>query len=66
MVDVRDIEQAVRRLPPGELARFRRWFVKFDAQRWDRQFEADAKGGRLDALADQALGDLRQGRCKEL
>jgi len=66
MVDVRDIEKAVQQLAPVDLARFRRWFLKFDAARWDWQFEADAKAGKLDALADQALDDLRRGRCKEL
>ncbi len=45
---------------------FRKWFQDFDAEAWDRQFKADAKGGRLDSLAEEALADLREGRCRDL
>jgi hypothetical protein len=61
-----EIERAVAQLPPEELARFRAWFAEFDAAAWDRQFEQDAAAGRLDALADEALSDLREGRCTDL
>jgi hypothetical protein len=30
------------------------------------QFEQDAKSGKFDALADQAIDDFRSGRYKEL
>jgi hypothetical protein len=61
-----EIEQAIEKLPPEELARLRAWFAEFDGARWDRQFEQDAAAGRLDALANEALSDLRQGRCTDL
>jgi hypothetical protein len=63
---VQEIEQAIRRLSPEELAAFRAWFAAFDADVWDRQFEEDVTAGRLDALADEALRDLHEGRCTEL
>ena len=66
MSTVHDIEDAVRRLPPHDLAAFRAWFAEFDAEAWDRQLEADVAAGRLDALAEEALRDLREGRCTEL
>ena len=66
MSTIREIEEAVRHLSPQELTEFRRWFAEFDAAAWDRQLEADARAGRLDKLADKALGDLRQGRCNDL
>jgi hypothetical protein len=66
MSTVEDIETAVRNLPPDELAAFRRWFAEFDAEAWDRQFERDVESGRLDALADEALRDLDEGRTTEL
>jgi hypothetical protein len=65
MSTVHEIEQAVRQLPPEELAAFHAWFAEFDAGVWDRQLEADVIAGRLDALADEALQDLREGRCTE-
>ena len=66
MSTVEDIEKAVRHLPPGELANFRAWFAEFDASLWDRQIEEDAAKGSLDALADEAARDIRDGRVKDL
>jgi hypothetical protein len=47
-------------LSAQELAAFRDWFSRFDAAAWDKQFEADVKEGRLDALADEAIRDVRE------
>jgi hypothetical protein len=66
MSTVPEIEDAVRLLPHGILAESRDWFYRFDAEAWDRQFEEDVRAGRLDDLADEALQDLREGRCKDL
>ena len=60
------IENAVKDLPEKDLAAFRAWFAEFDAEQWDRQFERDVHAGRLDALADEALKDLDEGRCTDL
>lgn len=65
MSSVNEIEEAVLRLPAAELAEFRAWFAEFDAEAWDRRIEDDVALGRLDALADGALQDLRAGRCTE-
>ena len=54
MSRVNDLERQVEGLSTEELAAFRRWFAEFDAEGWDRQFEADAKSGKLDSLADRA------------
>lgn len=61
-----EIERAVEHLPTNELAAFREWFARFDADAWDREIESDADAGRLDALAAEALADLRNGRCTEI
>ena len=66
MSTVEDIEQAVANLPPNELARFRRWFEEFDAARFGAKIERDAKSGKLDRLADEALADMRADRAREL
>ncbi len=49
------IERQIKELSPKELAEFREWFAEFDGELWDRQFEADVKAGKLDALAERAL-----------
>lgn len=63
---VDDIEAAVRLLSPEDLAAFRVWFAEFDAEAWDRQLAEDIAAGHLDSLADEALADLREGRCSDL
>jgi len=59
-------EDAVRSLPPQELYAFHDWFAQFDAETWSRQLERDVAAGHLDRVADEALEELRQGRCTEL
>jgi hypothetical protein len=61
-----DLESAVAKLQPDDLARFRAWFERFDAARFDEKIERDVKAGKLDQLAEAALDDLRNGRTREL
>jgi hypothetical protein len=63
MSSVDEIEEALRRLSPEDRAAFRKWFSEFDADEWDRQFEADVAAGRLDWLIAEAQKDLQEGRC---
>jgi len=66
MGTILEIESAISKLSREELSTLRTWFKEFDAKAWDKQFEEDVKAGRLDALADEALRDLREGRCTDL
>jgi hypothetical protein len=66
MKTVEDIEQALSELPPDQLAQFRAWFETFDAARFDETIEQDAKSGRLERLAEQAIADFRAGRARAL
>lgn len=66
MTKVEDIEKAVAALAPRELVQFRAWFEAFDAARFDVKIEADAAGGALDGLAEEALADARAGRTRRL
>ncbi len=66
MGKLEEIEHNVEGLSPEELARFREWFAVFDAEAWDRQFEADVKAGKLDALAERALHDHAAGKSRGL
>ena len=58
MSTVQEIEAAVRQLSREGLGAFRDWFADFDAETWDRQFEADAPAGRLDALAEKVNPEI--------
>ncbi len=66
MTKLEKIEKDIASLSPGEVARLAEWFAAFRADLWDRQIEADAKAGRLDKIAEQALADHRAGRTKPL
>jgi len=66
MTSVQEIEKAVSGLKPKELVKFRAWFDAFDAAEWDRQFEKDAKSGKLDKIAKKAIEDSQKGNFTEL
>jgi hypothetical protein len=66
MSSIEEIRTAIQRLPKRELARFRRWFMKYDAEAWDRQIADDVSAGGLDALGREALREHRAGRTKPL
>ena len=66
MTKVEKLEREVRELDRAELAAFREWFRKYDSNEWDQQIEVDARAGRLDKLAEEALAAHKAGKSKEL
>jgi hypothetical protein len=66
MGKVEKIEEQIQDLSADELARLREWFAAFDAEAWDRQFEADVHAGKLDALGDNALKAHAAGKTTKL
>lgn len=63
---VEKVEKAVQELSPDELAEFRDWFAEYDWAVWDQQLERDVKAGKLDRLADEALGEHASGNTQPL
>jgi hypothetical protein len=59
---VEQIEGQVKELSPDELRSFRNWFMRFDAEIWDEQIEADANNGKLLSFAERAVEDHKAGR----
>lgn len=66
MSNVEKIEQDVSALSPAELDAFRKRFIEFDAEAWDRQIEEDIQADKLDALADQGVQSFHSGPCSPL
>lgn len=66
MSTIQEIEQAISQLSESDRAKLRDWLAKLDQDEWDKQIADDEAAGRLDALADEALKDLCEGRCTEL
>jgi hypothetical protein len=59
---VEEIAEAVAKLPPDELARFRRWFTAFEAGRPNHAEESSAI--KLGRLAGRAFAELKR-RARE-
>ncbi|HYY83996.1 MAG TPA: hypothetical protein VE686_05790 [Beijerinckiaceae bacterium] len=62
MTTVDEIERAVSKLPPEELAAFRAWFERFEAAQLDERIVRDVSAGRLDGMAEDAVAALRAAR----
>ena len=60
------LESQVESLSAEELARFRQWFLNYDAAAWEQQIECDANAGKLDSLADRALQEHARGKTTPL
>jgi hypothetical protein len=59
MSTVEQIEAAIQLLPREEFFRLHEWVKdRFDDE-WDKQFEEDAKSGRLDRVAQEALAEYK-------
>ena len=62
MSNIAEIEKAIERLSPQELQALRAWLAERDTADCDQQIEADAAAGKLDALGDEAIREVGEGR----
>ncbi|MCE0521675.1 MAG: hypothetical protein LV480_02050 [Methylacidiphilales bacterium] len=62
MSTVEQIEAAIQKLPRNDFFRLHEWMRdRFDDE-WDKQIEENARSGRLDAVAQEALAEYRAGK----
>ena len=66
MTKLEQIEKSVAELSKEELKAFAKWFAELQADRWDRQIEADAKAGKLDKLIAEAKAEIAAGKTRPL
>jgi hypothetical protein len=66
MSEVEQLESRVQHLSPEDLAKFRAWFLEFDARVWDKEIEEDLKAGKLNGLIAEALADYKAGKARDL
>lgn len=66
MTKLDDIKNAVRQLSPEEVRVLHDWLEDLHADLWDEQIERDAKAGKLDALAAEAIGEHEAGKSQRL
>ena len=65
-MSVKEIEEAITRLSPEELAELSVWLADYQAQVWDEQIERDLEAGRLDALLEQVDAEYEAGEATSL
>jgi hypothetical protein len=61
---VEEIAEAIARLPPDQLARFRRWFTAFEAGRADHAEVLESTAIKLGRFAGRTFAELKK-RAKE-
>ena len=66
MSTVEEIQTAVQQLTIEERDQLWDWFQAFEDDDWDREIATDVAAGKLDKIAEEAVKDLREGRCTEL
>jgi hypothetical protein len=59
-MNVEEIAEAVSKLTPEELARFRRWFAAFESGRSDHAQELDSTATKLGRFAGRAFAELKK------
>lgn len=65
MSGLKEIEEAIERLPRDAAFELGVWLEKKLATDWDEQFQSDAKAGNLDGLAERALAEHRAGKSTD-
>ena len=61
---VEEIAEAIAKLPPDQIARFRRWFTAFEAGRTDHAEVLNSMATKLGRLAGRAFAEFKK-RAKE-
>jgi hypothetical protein len=57
---VEEIAEAIAKLPPDQLARFRRWFTAFEAGRTYHAEELDSTATKFGRFAGRAIAELKK------
>jgi len=63
---VQELEKAIAKLSPEELAELRAWFYESGMDEWDRQIARDSESGKLDQPIERAKRDYAGGNGREL
>ena len=66
MSTVSELQEAILGLSEDDYSRLRRWLLDRDWEQWEREFDEDARAGKLDTLADEALKAKARGYLKDL
>jgi hypothetical protein len=62
MSTVREIKQAMRKLPLGKRLEIVNWAIREANEKWDKEMTADARAGRLDFLVKEGKEASAKGK----
>jgi hypothetical protein len=65
-MSVQEIEVAITKLTPHDVAELAAWLEEYQAQVWDDQIARDVRAGRFEPLIQRAREHLKSGQCKTL
>ncbi len=66
MTKLENIQASIATLDSSEIAKLRAWLDDLNERLFDEKIERDAKAGKLDKLAAQALADHAAGLSRKL
>ena len=66
MPGIKDIQSAIKNLPPADFDQLKDWVDEIAAEKWDKQIESDIEAGKLDAIADKAIARHKAGKSTGL
>ena len=61
MTKLEQIEAAIEKLAPSDVAKLRKWLAEHDARLFDEKIARHAGSGKLDKLADAARANIKAG-----
>lgn len=64
--NLEQIEADILALTSKDFEKLRQWFFDLDYERWDEQLEQDIEDGKLEALAEEAIAEFKEGNCREI
>lgn len=63
---VKEIQDAIEKLPKDDYVHLRQWFIESDWEKWDNQIEDDYRNGKLDFLIQEVESEKANNKLKEL
>ena len=66
MGKVKEIQEAIEKLPEKEFIQLRNWIAEKDWKKWDKEIKSDSDAGKLDFLIKEATEEKEKGKLKDL
>ena len=60
-MSVKEIQEAILKLPSTELSKLTDWLLEYRANSWDMEIEEDLNNGKLDEVLDEVEKEYEAG-----